>query len=762
MNNQLNLKNISTAFLFFFLGITSGWSQQCQVPTGIAITALSQVSTTIEWNASISNPLIGYETELRISGPAGSGAEGLVLSNLGVETFVIYSTLDPNTSYTFYIRSICSDVQNSVWSSGTTFQTLSLSTPVAFTATNITNASFIARWQIVVGATEYEVQYKLATLNWSAATTVNASNNLNKLIFSLDPNTAYNYRIKARTATGPWTPVSNVIDVLTGDVPVTVARFTSEGWLAQPTAQVDLSIEANFNTATSEFGSALFGKSMTVLPGITFTIASGTFIEVQNVINQSAPENFVIESNAKYRQTSQTPNEGAITIKRNSFPIYRLDYTMWSSPVLNQNLLAFSPLTVPNRFYSYNSSTNVFTVIQNVATKSFQPGSGYLIRSPNNWTVFSTGTAGTSYPGKFVGVPNTLDIEVPLHAGYNMVGNPFPTDLIASALLGDNTDIIDETLYFWRRRNNNVSTDLQTSFYATYTGLGGVGIIMLASVETQLLTRPNGIIKVGQGFLVRTKANPTSNLVFNDAMKDNNDYDDMFLKTSKSSGNTAVELHKFYLNLTGGPEIGGQLLLGYASNASNDLDASDGQYIGDSPIALTSIIGDKSYVIQGRALPFVNTDEIILRFQTSVAASYTISLDDVTGMFQDNVDPILVDILTNTSTNLRDASYTFASEIGIFDDRFKVVFIETALSTNDVAISDNAVVVISKNNVLSVDAGSYTIQNLEIFDLRGSKIYTKGNIDSNNTSVEDLQIQQQIIFVKIYTDKGIVTKKVQF
>lgn len=762
MNNNLNLKKISTAFLFLLLSVTSGWSQ-CDVPTGIAITALNQVSTTIEWSASVSNPLSGYETELRTSGPAGSGVEGLVLSNVGVETFVSYSALDPNTSYTFFVRSICSGVQNSVWSSGTTFQTLSLSTPIAIAATNITNASFVARWQSVVGATEYEVQYKLATLDWSVATTVNAGNNLNKLIFNLLPSTVYNYRIRARTATGPWTPVSNVIDVLTDNVPVTVARFTSEGWLAQPTSEVDLSIEANFNTATSEFGSALFGQSMTVLPGITFTIASGTFIEVQNIINQSAPENFVIESNANYRQLSQTNNVGGITVKRNSFPIYRLDYTMWSSPVLNQNLLAFSPLTFPNRFYSYNSSSNNFTVIQDVGSKFFQPGIGYLIRTPDNWTIFSEGTAGSSYPGKFVGVPNTHDIEVILNAGYNMVGNPFPTDLAADALIGDNNAVIDETLYFWRRRNNNVSTDLQTSYYATWSSLGGTGIIMPGSVGDQLTTRPNGIIKVGQGFLVRTKEIPiVSNLVFNLNMKDSNNYQDIFLKTGKNSSNTAVEVHKFYLNLTGGPEIGGQLLLGYASNASDDFDASDGQYIGDSPIALTSIIGDKSYVIQGRALPFLNTDEIILRFQTSVAASYTISLDDVTGMFQENVDPILVDILTNTSTNLRDASYTFASAVGIFDDRFKVVFIETALSTNDVAFSDSAVVVISKNNILSIDAGSYTIQNLEIYDLRGSKIYSRGNIDSNSTSVEDLQIQQQIIFVKIYTDKGIVTKKVQF
>ena len=223
-----------------------------------------------------------------------------------------------------------------------------------------------------------------------------------------------------------------------------------------------------------------------------------------------------------------------------------------------------------------------------------------------------------------------------------------------------------------------------------------------------------------------------------------------------------MERHKFYLTLTGGPGIGSEILLCYASNAINGVDSSDGKYIGDSPIALTSLIDNNSYVIQAKALPFQNTSEFALRFQTSVAASYTISLGDVTGMFTENVDPILVDMLTNTTTNLRNASYTFASEIGIYDTRFKIVFEETALGNVDVVADANAVVVMSKDNVLTINAGTYTINNVEIYDMLGRKIYSKSNVDSNTTSIADLKSQQQIILVQIATDHGVVTKKVQF
>ncbi|NJM80852.1 MAG: hypothetical protein HC854_16815 [Flavobacterium sp.] len=45
----------------------------------------------------------------------------------------------------------------------------------------------------------------------------------------------------------------------------------------------------------------------------------------------------------------------------------RQDYTAWSSPVSNQNLLAFSPNTLPTRFYEYlYTGTNTATAYQSV------------------------------------------------------------------------------------------------------------------------------------------------------------------------------------------------------------------------------------------------------------------------------------------------------------------------------------------------------------------------------------------------------------
>src|SRR5690606_6343686 len=52
-------------------------------------------------------------------------------------------------------------------------------------------------------------------------------------------------------------------------------------------------------------------------------------------------------------------NSGTITAIRNAMMI-RQDYVYWASPVAGQNLLDFSPLTLPNRFYTISEATSAF------------------------------------------------------------------------------------------------------------------------------------------------------------------------------------------------------------------------------------------------------------------------------------------------------------------------------------------------------------------------------------------------------------------
>src|SRR5699024_11033796 len=134
-------------------------------------------------------------------------------------------------------------------------------------------------------------------------------------------------------------------------------------------------------------------------------------------------------------------NTGNVTIKRQAL-LKRLDYNYWASPVADQNLKAFSPGTLNSRFYTYNESNDLFDVIDPVTNNFANNGKGYAIRAFNNYT-----TAQQIFVGNFIGEPNngikalTLDFTNSLR-GYNLIGNPYPSNLNFYSLYANNSDLI--------------------------------------------------------------------------------------------------------------------------------------------------------------------------------------------------------------------------------------------------------------------------------------------------------------------------------
>ena len=89
-----------------------------------------------------------------------------------------------------------------------------------------------------------------------------------------------------------------------------------------------------------------------------------------------------------------------------------------------QNLKSFSPNTLDNRFYSYDSSQNLYSQV-NPSSTSFSPATGYLIRAPNTWTASTP----TTFNGVFTGVPNngTITLTGLTPNKFYAVGNPYPS-----------------------------------------------------------------------------------------------------------------------------------------------------------------------------------------------------------------------------------------------------------------------------------------------------------------------------------------------
>ena len=264
---------------------------------------------------------------------------------------------------------------------------------------------------------------------------------------------------------------------------------------------------------------------LTVDSGATVVISSGDTVTLSGALT-AIPESFVtFNNNANLIQTTNVANSGAIIIKRDSAPLYRLDYTLWSSPVANQKLKAFSPTTLDNRFYTYNTETiitpptaaNIYVAVPSPSTTNFETAKGYLIRMPNSWPAFvSLSAPGTVWTGSFTGVPNNGYYSHALVDGgagqqFNLVGNPYPSPIDANAFVGNinNSSSITGALYFWRKTNNALSPS-----YCTWTTGGFV-----TNNETQVFD-PNDVIQTGQGFFVEGNGNGTVN--FDNTMRINN------------------------------------------------------------------------------------------------------------------------------------------------------------------------------------------------------------------------------------------------
>jgi hypothetical protein len=148
-------------------------------------------------------------------------------------------------------------------------------------------------------------------------------------------------------------------------------------------------------------------------------------------------------------------------------------------------------------------------------------------------------------------------------------------------------------------------------------------------------------------------------------------------KNSSISKTTVVERNRIWLNLTNSGGAFKQLLVGYVTGATNGFDKLyDGTTMDSNPyVDFYSINGGKNLTIQGRALPFVITDEVPLGYKANIAGAFTISIDHVDGLFLTQ-DIFLKDLTTGGIYNLKNGAYSFTTEIGRFNDRFLLLYVD--------------------------------------------------------------------------------------
>jgi hypothetical protein len=293
---------------------------------------------------------------------------------------------------------------------------------------------------------------------------------------------------------------------------------------------------------------------------------------------------------------------------------------------------------------------------------------------------------------------------------------------------------------------------------------GTTGLPAANDPGNTLGTAPNGIISTGQGFGIRTNgtAGSTGTITFNNTMR-------------LTSGNTTLR------NTGGDSETinTDKLLLeirentyGYGSfsaitflnnTGSDNIETTNTNRLA-TIVSLYSHLDDGTgeFAIQTFG-SFKNDKKIPLGFSSQIdeELDYEISLTNLEGLNLENTTVYLFDHQENTIVNLEYDTYTFKSGMGVFNNRFTLIFkAERVLGPGETALDS---ITLFPNptakdiNIFSPDA---YLLNLEVFDLMGRKISQKIEETKNTYTLNLSSLKTGVYFIKIDTERGSVTKKV--
>ena len=513
-------------------------------------------------------------------------------------------------------------------------------------------------------------------------------------------------------------------------------------------------VRAIFNgtyTATAN----LTACSVQVLSG-TVTVNPGVTMIVENEVTVTGGS-LIFENDASLVQENNSVNSGNIIYRRNTTQMRKYDYTYWSSPVAGQTLGALSPNTNPTTFYEWH--TGIYNWSNVPASTVMQPGKGYIVRAPDV-APFNVST-GNIFNAVLTGVPNNGNVNMPIVVtganDLNLIGNPYPCAISADAMFQEpaNVPVLDATIYLWTH-NTPITNNVYTSNdYAVYNLLGGVGTAPAVNTGWNNNT-PTGNIAAGQSFFIHGLSNGSA--VINNDMRLVSQNNQFFRLAEQSPVAEGVEKHRLWLEVKNSQGAFKQTLIGYAEGATMGMDRGfDGKYVDAGNFVGIYSIGTENLTIQGRPMPFNVEDIVPLGFKTTIAGNFEIVLSQFDGLFATQ-NVYLEDRFLNIIHDLKSSTYSFASAIGTFEDRFKLRYTNGALEVPEV--DQNSVVIYNSNGLWHINTGTMEMNKVKVFDLRGRLFLTKENVGSTETSLA-IDTANQVLLVQIFGEDGqIVTKKI--
>lgn len=506
-------------------------------------------------------------------------------------------------------------------------------------------------------------------------------------------------------------------------------------------------IKDNYDTAS--YGS-FDACSCVVEPEGKLTIKDGDSVSLLgNIENKGVSTNVIIEDGGNLIQIyDSVENVGEIEVQKEfTFSPGRKQYNFVSVPVVaNKDVKTTIYSPNPTSVQKYNTKTSYF----DETNGEYISGIGYAVKESSGGSEFVT--------GQFVGVPFNGTPTPPYKlntdgSGYNLVGNPYPSNIDIDKLYQDNKDNIESTFYFWDNRNNQIFIQQGSKYegvsYATYNALSGTGL-PASTAEGDEIRVPNQFVKAGTGFMVQAKTNV---LNFNNSQRTTDSSAPSFF--GKETGENSGKIKdRYWLTMTtpGGIEITNAVVYFEGGNDSFWKDDSE-SFLGTDD--LFTIVEGNKLAIQGKSA-FSNEDVITLGYKAFAEGTHILSVYKQEGVFADGQQIYLVDKLLNKTVNLSEKPYKFVSRAGETNDRFEIIYkpAKPSFSVAAYNVPKNVIDYSKTDNRIQITSSMSRISEVEVFDLNGRPVYKESNIGSKEFGFSLKGLSRQIIIVTVTTEEG--------
>lgn len=531
----------------------------------------------------------------------------------------------------------------------------------------------------------------------------------------------------------------------------------------------------NFDTATSN--DLIASGDLTVATGKTLNIDANGFAQVNKKLTHNGT--ITVQNGGQFIQIDETDtNTGTYTgtqfqVKRNADNIRSLDYVYWSAPVENTDVASINGTL---RYYWDTTAANPNGTqgYWLAATGMMNKGQGYIVRGPSSFSTPQTLSV------DFNGKPFNGQFNYPITRGTNgtsnddnliLVGNPYASAIDADAFLAANPNI-EGAVRIWTHGtlpSSAITSPFYENFAVNYTAND---YIVYNGTATTVPGAFDGKIASGQGFFITMleAGAAAQNITFRNAMRGNAitggtlDNTQFFKNTAANVQQGTIEKNRIWLDLISANGEISKTVVGYVAGATMEKDNRYDAYAKlNYGMTFYSLVGEEAIHIQGRALPFDDTDVVPMGMQLVSAGNYTVALAHLDGLFAGNQDIYLEDRLLNIVHNLKDSPYSFTADAaGFVNNRFVLRYKNASLSNDDFETAANTVTAYGNGGVV-VKSTTAAIKEVVVYDVLGRTIAQKKNVASNEVVLPSVRQTQSALIVKITLENGqVIDKKILY